>query len=258
MKVLILGATGSVGRHLLSQALARGHEVTALVRDESKLGTTHERLHIIVGDALDPVTVDGAVLGQESVVFSLGRSAHRKPTTLFSDATRVLIRAMENHDVRRLVCITGIGAGDSKGHGGFLYGLHHLPFLHEGDVPGQGPAGGIDPAELVGLDYRSTCVVHERPAPRQPPSCHRPQRRYNSIHFSCRRGQFCAGPVGEQPLSSADPACRVLTNPLSSRCRRSLPAGEGERGYLPVRLMMRHAVAVLCVIPLVCRPRGRV
>ena len=129
MKVLILGATGSVGRHLLSQALARGHEVTALVRDESKLGTTHERLHIIVGDALDPVTVDGAVLGQESVVFSLGRSAHRKPTTLFSDATRVLIRAMENHDVRRLVCITGIGAGDSKGHGGFLYDFIIFPFF---------------------------------------------------------------------------------------------------------------------------------
>lgn len=129
MRVLILGSTGSIGRHLVPQALAQGHEVTALVRDPSKLGTTHERLRLVTGDALDPAAVDAAVRGQEAAIFSLGRSSHRAPTTMFSDATRILIRAMEAQGVRRLVCITGIGAGDSRGHGGFLYDKIVFPWF---------------------------------------------------------------------------------------------------------------------------------
>jgi putative NADH-flavin reductase len=124
---------GSIGRHLVPQALALGHEVTALVRDPSKfganLGARHERLNIVTGDALDPVAVDAAVLGQDAVIFSLGRSNHRAPTTMFSDAIRILIHAMKTHGVRRLVCITGIGAGDSRGHGGFLYDKVIFPWF---------------------------------------------------------------------------------------------------------------------------------
>lgn len=129
MKILILGATGSIGKHLVPQALALGHEVTALVRDLSKLEARHERLRIVTGDALDPVAVDAVVRGQEAVIFSLGRSNHRARTTMFSDATRILIHAMEAQGVRRLVCITGIGAGDSKGHGGFLYDKIIFPWF---------------------------------------------------------------------------------------------------------------------------------
>jgi len=129
MKVLILGATGSIGRHLVPQALALGHEVTALVRDPSKLEARHKRLRVVTGDALDPAAVAAAVRGQDAVIFSLGRSNHRAPTTMYSDATRILIRAMETHGVRRLVCITGIGAGDSRGHGGFLYDRIIFPWF---------------------------------------------------------------------------------------------------------------------------------
>ena len=129
MKILILGATGSIGRHLVPQALAQGHEVTALVRDPSKLEPRRERLRVVSGDALDPAAVDAAVRGQEAVIFSLGRSNHRTPTTMFSDATRILIHAMETHGVRRLVCMTGIGAGDSRGHGGFLYDKIIFPWI---------------------------------------------------------------------------------------------------------------------------------
>jgi putative NADH-flavin reductase len=121
MKILIMGATGSLGQHLVAQALLRGHEVTALVRNPLKLLISGPRLHVIVGNALNPATIEESVRGQDAAIFSLGRPDHRTPTTLFSDATRILIRAMETHGVRRLVCVTGIGAGDSKGHGGFLY-----------------------------------------------------------------------------------------------------------------------------------------
>ncbi|MGH9680707.1 MAG: NAD(P)-dependent oxidoreductase [Candidatus Acidiferrales bacterium] len=129
MKLLLLGATGSLGRHLAAQALSRGYEVTALVRNPLKLPVSDPHPRLIVGDALNPATLNEAVQGQDAVIFSLGRPDHRKPTTLFSDATRILIRAMETHGVRRLVCVTGIGAGDSKGHGGFLYDRIVLPLI---------------------------------------------------------------------------------------------------------------------------------
>ena len=125
MKILILGATGSVGRHLVPQALERGNEVTALVRDTRKVSLRNPRLRLVEGDALDSAAVERAVEDQEAVIYSLGVE-NTKPTTLFSDSTRLLIAAMEKHGVRRLIAITGIGAGDSRGHGGFLY--DHLIF----------------------------------------------------------------------------------------------------------------------------------
>jgi putative NADH-flavin reductase len=129
MKILIFGATGSIGRHLVPQALALVHEVTALARDPSKLEAKSEHLHVVKGDALDPVVVDTAVCGQGAVIFSLGRSNHRASTTMFSDATRILIHSMETQGVQRLVCITGIGAGDSRGHGGFFYDKIIFPWF---------------------------------------------------------------------------------------------------------------------------------
>jgi putative NADH-flavin reductase len=120
MKVLILGATGSIGRHVVEQALQRGHQVTVLARDPKKVVPKDPRIQIVEGKVLDPQALDRAVVGQEAVIYAIGADS-RRPTTLFSDSTRLLIAAMEKHGVRRLVCITGIGAGDSRGHGGFLY-----------------------------------------------------------------------------------------------------------------------------------------
>ena len=53
----------------------------------------------------------------------------RKPVSLFSEGTENLIRAMQRHNVRKLLCITGIGAGASRGHGGFLYDRVIQPIL---------------------------------------------------------------------------------------------------------------------------------
>lgn len=121
MKVLILGATGGIGRHLVPQALARGHEVSVLVRNRSRLRQTGQGVRVIDGDALDPGAIGRAVNGQDAVIYTLGTHQYLKNVTLFSDSTRILIAAMQKHGVRRLVAITGVGTGDSRGHGGFLY-----------------------------------------------------------------------------------------------------------------------------------------
>ena len=121
MKVLVIGATGPTGKEIVKQGLAQGHEITALVRDASKMASGDPKLHALAGDVLNPADVDAAVAGQEAVVCSLGTGVTFKHVTLFSHGTRHLLDAMRKHAVRRIVAITGIGAGDSRGHGGFFY-----------------------------------------------------------------------------------------------------------------------------------------
>lgn len=120
MRVAVLGATGSVGRLIVAEALRRGHEVTALVRDRDKGRALLPGAQLEDGDALDSAAVRRVVAGQDAVVYALGTSSPRR-TTLFSDSTRILLPAMHEAGVRRLVAITGVGAGETKGHGGFLY-----------------------------------------------------------------------------------------------------------------------------------------
>jgi putative NADH-flavin reductase len=120
MRVLVLGATGSVGWLVVEEALRRGHDVAALVRHPEKLGALASRIRAVEGDALDAGAISRVVAGQDAVVSVLGAGNVRK-TTLFSESTKILLAAIAEHGVRRLICVTGVGAGETKGHGGFLY-----------------------------------------------------------------------------------------------------------------------------------------
>lgn len=105
----------------MDQALELGHEVTVLVRSPGKLNIQNKNLRVLSGNALEPDAVSAAVAGQEAVVYAIGSDGVGREVTLFSNSTCILILAMKKQGVRRLVAITGIGAGDSKGHGGWLY-----------------------------------------------------------------------------------------------------------------------------------------
>ena len=108
-------------QEIVKQGLVQGHDITALVRDASQILLTDTHLHLVVGDILNTQDVDAAMAGQDAVICSLGTGVTFKHVTLFSDGTLHLLDAMRKHAVRRIVCITGIGAGDSRGHGGFFY-----------------------------------------------------------------------------------------------------------------------------------------
>lgn len=84
---------------------------------------------MIQGDILDPETVQQALAGQEAVCVTIGIGITWRPVTVFSYGIRNVLEAMHQQGVRRLICITGIGAGDSKGHGGFLYDRLFNPLL---------------------------------------------------------------------------------------------------------------------------------
>eukprot|EP00439_Symbiodinium_sp_Y106_P088399 s1_g935.t1 len=118
MKIIIFGATGSLGRHLVEQALAQGEEVTAFLRDASALGVDHENLRLIEGDVLDPVAVDRAVKGHDAALIALG--AGRKGGVRAA-GTKHIVEAMERHGVRRLVSQSTLGAGDSHAHLNFFW-----------------------------------------------------------------------------------------------------------------------------------------
>lgn len=111
MKVAIFGATGMTGRVVLEEALARGHQVTALVRNPDKLEVDDENLEIITGDVLDAEAVEKTIIGQDAVVAVLGAGMRR--TTLRTDGNRNIVTAMQRQGVRRLVSMSIFGLGDS-------------------------------------------------------------------------------------------------------------------------------------------------
>ena len=128
MRVLILGSTGGTGRELVRQALELGHEVTAFVRDPSKLPIEHERLHIFKGNVLDPQALAEAVRGQNAVVSALGTTNLGKSSEI-SEGTANVIRAMEAEGVKRLVFETTVGLGDSHDHLPWLARVVFFPLV---------------------------------------------------------------------------------------------------------------------------------
>ena len=129
MRLLIIGATRGIGQQAVTQALAQGHEVMVLARRPEKLPLHHERLQVVPGDILDEASVAQAMAGQEAVLITIGIAPTWQPVTVFSQGSRNVLAAMTASGVKRLLAVTGIGAGDTKGHGGFFYDRIFKPLL---------------------------------------------------------------------------------------------------------------------------------
>jgi putative NADH-flavin reductase len=132
-KLLIIGASRGIGLETVKAALLAGHTVRALARSAAEIAIQNPAFEKVSGDALDSGTIRSAVGGVDVVVQTLGvditpRSIFER-TTLFSQSTRILVDAMKIADVKRLIAVTGLGAGDSRGHGGFLYDAVAFPLL---------------------------------------------------------------------------------------------------------------------------------
>jgi putative NADH-flavin reductase len=111
MKIALFGSTRGTGRHVLEQALARGHHVVALARDPASL-PTHERLTAVKGDARNLADVEKVVGGANAVISCIGNTTFKKVEYMVSTAAKPLIEAMEKHAVKRLVLLSVQGAGD--------------------------------------------------------------------------------------------------------------------------------------------------
>jgi len=127
MRVLIIGASKGIGLETTRQALGAGHYVRALARSATAISISNPSLEKMPGDALKPKDIEAALVGVDVVIQSLGvgLSDMFRPVHLFSEATRVLIAAMRSEGVKRLICVTGFGAGDSRAS---ISCLQRLPF----------------------------------------------------------------------------------------------------------------------------------
>ncbi len=129
MRAVIIGATGGTGRELVKQALERGHAVTAFARNAADITIRHERLTIAQGNVLDPASVERAVRGQGAVLLALGHKRWIIPSSILSQGTTIVIDAMKKHGVRRFICETSLGVGDSRGRLGLYYTLFVIPVI---------------------------------------------------------------------------------------------------------------------------------
>ncbi len=119
-RLLVVGATGPLGRAVVGSALRQGHDVRALVRNPATAGLPSE-VEVVVGDALDPSSLRPAVRDRQAVVCALGTPSPRTPSTLLAVGTSHLVRAMEDETVRRLVCVTLLGLGSSRANAALAY-----------------------------------------------------------------------------------------------------------------------------------------
>ena len=169
MKFIILGATGGTGRQLIEQALAQGHTITAFVRNPAKVQRLHKNLRVVQGDILDANAVAAAIEDQDAVLSALGVHLpvtqflaitlltqlvvhfagvrppasrlmswgipivallvlFRQNTTL-SEGTRHVISAMQRQGVKRLICESSLGIGDTRWRLGFIYNVVLIPLF---------------------------------------------------------------------------------------------------------------------------------
>ncbi len=132
-KLLVIGASRGIGLETVKAALLAGHSVRALARSAASIPIQDVGLEKVSGDALDSDTVRNALKDVNVVVQTLGVDISPRAiferTTLFSQSTRILVDAMKAAGVKRLIAVTGLGAGDSRGHGGLLYDAVVFPLL---------------------------------------------------------------------------------------------------------------------------------
>lgn len=109
MKIIVFGATGGVGRHVVNQALQTGDEVTAFVRDLTKLQIENDHLHVVRGDATNAEEVSAAIAGHDAVVSCLGSNKMVAKSTQLEEMTQHIVASMEAHHVKRIVYTASAG-----------------------------------------------------------------------------------------------------------------------------------------------------
>lgn len=119
MKLIVFGSTGGTGRELVTQALDQGHSVTAFARNTSKMeDLQHPNLEVVIGDVLDLFSVEKAIEGNHAVFVTIGAAAKR--SNIREAGIRNIVNAMQKSGVRRLVCQSSLGVGDSRANLSFF------------------------------------------------------------------------------------------------------------------------------------------
>lgn len=132
MRMVLFGATGRTGAEILGQAALRGHEVTCVVRDPTRLEHLPPTARAVRGDVLDASTWSSELQGAGAVVSAIGIGDQKAPTAVYSEGARQIVSAMEAHGVRRLAVISAPPAAPREQWSGREWFAAHIlfPVLH--------------------------------------------------------------------------------------------------------------------------------
>jgi len=112
MNITVFGATGGTGTALVEQALAAGHEVTAVVRDPARMKVApHPRLRVVTADVMDPASIAPALAGTDAAVNTVGPHGLGR-ATIQQDSVRSILQAMHQAGARRLLHVSGSSTVD--------------------------------------------------------------------------------------------------------------------------------------------------
>src|SRR6516225_94508 len=112
MNITVFGATGGTGTAMVAQALAAGHEVTAVVRDPARMKVArHPRLRVVTADVMNPASIAPALAGTDAAVNTVGPHGLGR-TTIQQDSVRSILQAMHQVGARRLLHISGSSTVD--------------------------------------------------------------------------------------------------------------------------------------------------
>ena len=129
MKILLIGATGRTGKLILKKAIEDKHEVTAIVRDPSKIKDLNAK--VIQGSPYDAETVKTAIKNCDAVICTLNVSRKsdnpwaklRSPKDLISRSVANALEGMKENNIKRIITLSALGAGDSKKKMPFIFNI---------------------------------------------------------------------------------------------------------------------------------------
>jgi uncharacterized protein YbjT (DUF2867 family) len=175
MKIAVLGATGATGRLVIEQALARGDQVVAYVRNPQGIAAKPS-LKVVAGQLSDTPALKTAISGTDAVLVCLG-THKKKPIDLMQKSLPPIIRAMKEVNVLRLVLLSAYGVGETALTAGLIARIVYKTMvasvyrdkeLSEALLPGSGlkwtgvyPVGLTDGPLADAVEVRPMALVQK-------------------------------------------------------------------------------------------------
>jgi putative NADH-flavin reductase len=113
LQISVIGGNGMIGQRIVREALDRGHHVTVIVRDPSRVDARHERLQLRQGDVLDREQISDLIAGQDVVVNAVGSArAKMGDPSLYRKAAESLVSVLRalGKKAPRLIVVGGVGS----------------------------------------------------------------------------------------------------------------------------------------------------
>ena len=112
MKIILIGSTGFVGSHILDEALERGHEVHAILRDINKMTKTHPNLFLIKADVMEEAELEDIFNTGYDAVISAYNPGWSNPD-IYNDfilGYKSILNALNDAKLKRIIIIGGAGS----------------------------------------------------------------------------------------------------------------------------------------------------